>query len=144
MKSFIANKEEVTREWFVVDAADKPTGRLAVYIADILRGRDKPTYTPHVDTGAFVVVVNAEKVKFTGKKEENKIYQDYSGYPSGLKQRSAAMIRAKHPKRIITQAVEGMLPKNRLSRQTMTRLKVYVGPDHPHAAQNVKTLEFNG
>jgi large subunit ribosomal protein L13 len=144
MKSFIAKKEEVTREWFVVDAADKPTGRLAVFIADILRGRDKPTYTPHVDTGAFVVVINAEKVKLTGKKEENKIYQDYSGYPSGLKERTAATIRTKHPERIITQAVEGMLPKNRLSRQTMTRLKVFVGPDHPHAAQQVKTLEFNG
>lgn len=144
MKSFIAKKEDVIREWFVVDATDKPAGRLAVYIADILRGRDKPTYTPHVDTGAFVVVVNAEKVKLSGKKEEDKIYQDFSGYPSGLKQRPASVIRAKHPERIITQAVEGMLPKNRLSRQTMTRLKVYAGPDHPHAAQNVTTLEFNG
>ncbi len=128
----------------MVDAADKSTGRLAVFIANILRGRNKPTYTPHVDTGAFVVVVNAEKIKLTGKKEEGKIYQDYSGYPSGLKERNAATIRAKHPERIITQAVEGMLPKNRLSRQAMTRLKVYVGPDHPHAAQQVQTLEFNG
>lgn len=144
MKTFVANKEEVTRGWFVVDAADQPTGRLAVFIADILRGRNKPTYTPHVDTGDFVVVVNAEMIKLTGNKEENKIYQDFSGYPSGLKERNAATIRAKHPERIITQAVEGMLPKNRLSRQTMKRLKVYVGPDHPHAAQNVQTLEFNG
>ncbi len=144
MKTFVAKKEEVTREWFVVDAADKSTGRLAVFIADILRGRDKPTYTPHVDTGAFVIVVNAEKIKLTGNKEEGKIYQDYSGYPSGLKQRNAAAIRAKDPERIITQAVEGMLPKNRMSRQTMTRLKVFVGPDHPHAAQKVQTLEFNG
>jgi len=144
MKTFTAKKEDVTREWFVVDAADKSTGRLAVFIADILRGRDKPTYTPNVDTGAFVVVVNAEKVKLTGKKEENKIYQDYSGYPSGLKERTAATIREKNPERIIMQAVEGMLPKNRLSRQTIKRLKVYVGPDHPHAAQQVKTLEFNG
>lgn len=144
MKTFAAKKEDVTREWFVVDAAGKSTGRLAVFIADILRGRDKPTYTPHVDTGAFVVVVNAEKIKLTGNKEENKIYQDFSGYPSGLKERNAATIREKNPERIITQAVEGMLPKNRLSRQTMKRLKVYVGPDHPHAAQNVKTLEFNG
>jgi large subunit ribosomal protein L13 len=144
MKTFAAKKEEVTREWFVVDAANQPTGRLAVFIADILRGRDKPTYTPNVDTGAFVIVVNAEKIKLTGNKEEGKIYQDFSGYPSGLTERTAAAIREKHPERIITQAVEGMLPKNRLSRQTMTRLKVYVGPNHPHAAQNVQTLEFNG
>lgn len=144
MKTFAAKKEDVTREWFVVDAAGQPTGRLAVFIADILRGRNKPTYTPHVDTGDFVVVVNAEKIKLTGKKEEDKIYQDFSGYPSGLKERNAATIRKTHPERIITQAVEGMLPKNRLSRQTIKRLKVYVGPDHPHAAQNVQTLEFNG
>ena len=144
MKTFVAKKEDVTREWFVVDAAGQSTGRLAVFIADILRGRNKPTYTPHVDTGAFVVVVNAEKIKLTGNKEEDKIYQDFSGYPSGLKERNAATIRQKHPERIITQAVEGMLPKNRLSRQTMTRLKVYVGPDHPHDAQDVQTLEFNG
>ena len=144
MKTFVAKKEDVTREWFVVDAAGQSTGRLAVFIADILRGRTKPTYTPHVDTGDFVVVVNAEKIKLTGNKEEDKIYQDFSGYPSGLKERNAAEIRAKHPERIITQAVEGMLPKNRLSRQTIKRLKVYVGPDHPHTAQNVTTLEFNG
>jgi large subunit ribosomal protein L13 len=144
MKTFTANENDVQRDWFVVDAAGKSTGRLAVFIADILRGRDKPTYTPHVDTGAFVVVVNAEKIKLTGNKEEKKIYQDFSGYPSGLKERTAAVIREKHPERIITQAVEGMLPKNRLSRRTIKRLKVYVGPDHPHAAQNVKPLEFNG
>jgi len=144
MKTFVAKKEEVTREWFVVDAANQPTGRLAVFIADILRGRNKPTYTPHVDTGAFIVVVNAEKIKLTGNKEKGKIYQDYSGYPSGLTERNAATIRAKNPERIITQAVEGMLPKNRMSRQMMTRLKVFVGPDHPHAAQKVQTLEFNG
>jgi len=144
MKTFVANENEIQRDWFVVDATDKPTGRLAVVIADILRGRNKPTYTPHVDTGDFVVVVNVEKIKLTGNKEEGKIYQDFSGYPSGLKQRNAATIRAIHPERIIMQAVEGMLPKNRLSRQTIKRLKVYTGPDHPHAAQNVKPLEFNG
>ena len=144
MKTFVADENNIQRDWFVVDAADKPTGRLAVAIADILRGRNKPTYTPHVDTGDFVVVVNAEKIKLTGKKEEGKIYQDYSGYPSGRKERTAATIREIHPKRIITQAVEGMLPKNRQSRQTIKRLKVYVGPDHPHVAQNVKPLEFNG
>ncbi len=144
MKTFVADENELQRDWFVVDAAGKSTGRLAVVIADILRGRNKPTYTPHVDTGDFVVVVNAEKIKLSGNKEEGKIYQDYSGYPSGLKQRSAATIRSIHPERIIMQAVEGMLPKNRLSRKTIKRLKVYVGPDHPHAAQSVKTLEFNG
>lgn len=143
MKTFVANENEVTREWFVIDATDKPAGRLAVFIADLLRGRNKPTYTPHVDTGAFVVVVNADKVKLTGKKEEQKIYQDYSGYSSGLKERTAAVIRQKDPTRIITQAVQGMLPKNRLMRRTITRLKVYAGPDHPHTAQKVQPLEFN-
>ncbi len=144
MKSFVANENDIQRDWFVVDAADKPTGRLAVLIADLLRGRNKPTYTPHVDTGAFVVVVNAEKIKLTGNKENDKIYQDYSGYSSGRKERTAATIRKTHPKRIIMQAVKGMLPNNRLMRRTITRLKVYVGPDHPHAAQKVQTLEFNG
>ncbi len=144
MKTFVANENDIQRDWFVVDAADKPTGRLAVVIADILRGRNKPTYTPHVDTGDFVVVVNAEKIKLTGNKEKGKIYQDFSGYPSGRKERTAAAIRATHPERIIMQAVEGMLPKNRLSRKTIKRLKVYTGPDHPHTAQNVQTLEFNG
>ncbi len=144
MKTFVANENEIQRDWFVVDAADKSTGRLAVVIADILRGRNKPTYTPHVDTGDFIVVVNAEKIKLTGNKEKGKIYQDYSGYPSGLQQRPASAIRAIHPERIIMQAVEGMLPKNRMSRKTIKRLKVYVGPDHPHTAQNVQTLEFNG
>ena len=144
MKTFVANENEIQRDWFVVDAADKPTGRLAVVIADILRGRNKPTYTPHVDTGDFVVVVNAEKIKLTDNKEDKKIYQDFSGYPSGRKERTAATIRATHPERIIMQAVEGMLPKNRLSRKTIKRLKVYVGPDHPHTAQNVQSLEFNG
>ncbi len=144
MKTFVANENELQRDWHVVDAEGQPTGRLAVFIADILRGRNKPTYTPHVDTGDFVVVVNAEKIKLTGNKEEGKIYQDFSGYPSGLQQRPASTIRKIHPERIIMQAVEGMLPKNRMSRKTIKRLKVYVGPDHPHAAQNVKPLEFNG
>jgi large subunit ribosomal protein L13 len=132
---------DVQREWLLVDAADLPTGRLAVVIADALRGRDKPTYTPHVDTGAFVVVVNCEKVKFSGNKEQDKIYQDYSGYSSGRTEKSAATIREKNPERIITQAVKGMLPTNRQSRQTLKRLKVYVGPDHPHAAQKLGELK---
>ena len=144
MKTFVADENDIQRDWFVVDAADKSTGRLAVVIADTLRGRNKPIYTPHVDTGDFVVVINAEKIKLTGKKEENKIYQDFSGYPSGLKERTAATIRATHPERIITQAVKGMLPTNRLMRKTIKRLKVYTGPEHPHTAQKVQVLEFNG
>jgi large subunit ribosomal protein L13 len=134
---------DITREWFVVDATDKPAGRLAVVIADVLRGRDKPTYTPHVDTGAFVIVVNAEKIKLTGNKEEKKIYQDYSGFNSGLKETKAKDIREKNPERIIQQAVKGMVPTNRQSRQTLKRLKVYAGPSHPHDAQQAKPLELN-
>jgi large subunit ribosomal protein L13 len=144
MKTFVPKEANIEREWFVVDAAGKPTGRLAVVIANVLRGRNKPTYTPHVDTGAFVVVINADKIKFTGNKEEKKIYQDYSGYSSGLTETKAKDIRERNPERIITQAVKGMLPTNRLSRQIMKRLKVYVGAEHPHAAQGVKPLEFNG
>lgn len=142
MKTFVPKEADIEREWFVIDAAGKTTGRLAVVIADMLRGKDKPTYTPHVDTGAFVVVVNCEKIALSGNKEDDKIYQDFTGYPSGLKERPAKEIRAKHPERIITQAVKGMLPKNRLSRQTIKRLKVYAGPDHPHQAQQATILEF--
>ncbi|MEA2068343.1 MAG: 50S ribosomal protein L13 [Verrucomicrobiota bacterium] len=143
MKTFMPKEADIKRDWFVVDATDKPTGRLAVVIADALRGRDKPTYTPHVDTGAFVVVVNCEKIKLTGNKEENKLYQDYTGYSSGRSETKAKDIRAKHPERIITQAVRGMLPANRQTRQTLTRLKVYVGGGHPHAAQQVQDLKLN-
>ena len=144
MKTFVPKEADIKRDWYVVDAEGKTAGRLAVVIANVLRGRNKPTYTPHVDTGAFVVVVNAEKIKLTGNKEEKKIYQDYSGYSSGLTETKAKDIREKNPERIITQAVKGMLPTNRLSRQILTRLKVYAGPEHPHAAQQVKELEFNG
>ncbi|NCC51088.1 MAG: 50S ribosomal protein L13 [Spartobacteria bacterium] len=142
MKTFVAKKEEVTRNWYVVDATDKPTGRLAVAISNVLRGKTKPTYTPNVDTGDFVVVINADKVKLTGNKEDKKIYQDFSGYPDGLKEMTARTVRAKDPTRIITQAVRGMLPKNRLSRCTFKRLKVYAGADHPHDAQNPQALEL--
>ena len=144
MKTFVPKEADIKRDWFVVDAEGKAAGRLAVVIANVLRGRNKPTYTPHVDTGAFVVVVNAEKIKLTGNKEEKKIYQDYSGYSSGLTETKAKDIREKNPERIIMQAVKGMLPTNRMGRQTLTRLKVYVGSDHPHAAQQVQELEFNG
>ena len=141
MKTFMPKEADIQREWLLVDAKDLPTGRLAVVIADALRGRDKPTYTPHVDTGAFIVVVNCEKVKLSGNKEQDKIYQDYSGYSSGRTEKSAAAIREKNPERIITQAVKGMLPTNRQARQTLKRLKVYVGPDHPHAAQKLGELK---
>lgn len=142
IKSFVAKEQEVERKWYVVDATDKPAGRLAVDIVEVLRGKNKPTYTPHVDTGDFVVVVNAEKVKLSGTKETKKIYKDYTGFPSGLKERPASMIRKQDPKRIIEQAVKGMMPKNKLARQTIKRLKVYVGPGHPHEAQNPEPLEL--
>lgn len=143
MKTFMPKEADIVREWYVVDAADKPAGRLAVVIADALRGRDKPTYTPHVDVGAFVVVVNADKIKLTGNKENDKIYQDYSGYSSGRTETKAKEIREKNPERIITQAVKGMLPTNRQSRSALKRLKVYAGAEHPHAAQQVKELALN-
>ena len=142
MKTFMPKEADIKREWFVVDAADKPAGRLAVVIADVLRGRNRPTYTPHVDTGAFVVVVNADKIKLTGNKEEKKVYQDYSGFSSGLTETKAKDIREKNPERIIEQAVKGMLPTNRQTRQTLKRLKVYAGPSHPHEAQQVQPLEL--
>jgi large subunit ribosomal protein L13 len=143
MKTFMPNEADIKRDWYIVDATDKPAGRLAVAIADALRGRDKPTYTPHVDVGAFVVVINCEKIKLTGNKEEKKIYQDYSGYSSGRTETSAKEIREKHPERIITQAVKGMLPTNRQSRQILKRLKVYAGGEHPHVAQQVQELALN-
>lgn len=141
MKSFVANAEAIQRKWYLVDAAGQPAGRLAVKIARVLRGRDLPTYTPHVDTGAFVVVVNAEKVRLTGRKEDQKLYKNFSGYPGGLKLRPARVIRQRNPERIIRQAVKGMLPRNKLSRQILKRLKVYAGPEHPHAAQQPQPME---
>jgi large subunit ribosomal protein L13 len=140
MKTTIVHPDSVQRKWFIVDAADKPAGRLAVRIAEVLRGKDQPNFTPHVDMGNFVIVINAEKIKLTGDKEEQKIYKNYSGYPGGLKLRPAYVIRKTHPERIITQAVKGMLPKNKLSRKHLTRLKVYAGERHPHAAQKPEAL----
>ena len=144
MKTYLPKVNLDQRKWHVIDANGAVLGRLAVQVANILRGKDKPVYTAHLDAGDFVVVINAEKVKLTGNKEEKKIYQDYSGYPSGLQNRSAAVIREKNPTRIIMQAVEGMLPGNRLMRKTITRLKIYTGPNHPHTAQKVQTLQFKG
>lgn len=142
MKTYIPKQEEVVRKWYLVDAADKPAGRLATEIANVLRGKNKPTFTPHVDTGDFVVVVNAGKVKLTGKKESGKIYTHYSGYSSGLKEQSAGELRAKHPTRILESAVKGMMPKNRLGSRMYKRLKVYEGTEHPHDAQQPETVEM--
>ncbi|MBT3294798.1 MAG: 50S ribosomal protein L13 [Verrucomicrobia bacterium] len=143
MKSFVAKDPGADRAWLLVDVADKPLGRVAVKIADALRGKNKPTYTPHVDTGDFVVVINAEKVKLTGNKDEKKIYHRYSGWRSGLKETKASVMRERHPDRMIRLAVRGMLPRNTLSRNTARRLKVYAGAEHPHEAQNPQLVEWD-
>jgi len=141
MKSYLAKPGEAGGDWHVVDADGKVLGRLAVQLATILMGKHKPTYTPHVVTGDFIVVVNAEKVKLTGRKMEQKEYDHYTYYPSGRKVTPIAKVMAKHPERVIEQAVRRMLPKNKLSRQMLQRLKVYAGPEHPHQAQQPKPLE---
>ncbi len=133
-------KEEVERSWFVFDAEGEVVGRLATQIATILRGKHKPTYTPHVDTGDNIIVVNAEKIRFTGQKWSQKEYQRYSGYPGGQKKRVASEMLVKKPIEIIEHAVRGMLPKNKLGRQMFKKLYVYVGAEHPHAAQQPETL----
>ncbi len=143
MKSYLAKTNEIERKYIVVDAAGVPLGRLAVKIANALRGKDKPTYTPHIDTGSFVVVINAEKVVLTGKKETDKIYQDYSGFKSGLKEQTAEQVRAKKPARLVEDAVWGMLPKGRLGRQIYKKLKVYAGAEHPHEAQQPQVVSFS-
>lgn len=140
MKTTLAKADEVERKWRVVDASEQVLGRLAVKIADALRGRDKPVYTPHVDTGDFVVVVNAEKVKLTGNKEEQKQYMFYSGYMGGEKYRSVADFREKRPEFLITNAVKGMMPKNKLANAMLTKLRVYAGPEHPHEAQQPEPM----
>src|SRR6058998_2861229 len=136
MKTYSAKPGEITREWYLVDAEGKTLGRLATQIADVLRGKKKPQYTPHVDTGDFVVVVNAEKVRVTGKKLEQKIYYRHSGYPGGLRERTLAEQLARRPEEVIRKAVKGMLPKNKLAAAQLRKLKVYAGPEHPHSAQN--------
>jgi len=142
MKTYMAKPGEVTRKWYVVDAKGKTLGRLASEIAKILRGKHKPQYTPHVDTGDFVIVINAAQVELTGKKWTDKIYYRHSGYPGGLKQFTASELRAKHPERLIEYAVKGMLPKGSLGRRQLKKLKVYAGADHPHAAQQPEVLEL--
>jgi len=142
MKTTIPKTGARSRDWLVVDAAGKPLGRLAVRIADALRGKNRPDFTPHVDTGDFVVVINAEKVALTGRKNEKKVYRRYSGHRGGLKEIPASVLRQRHPDRLIRLAVKGMLPKNSLSRRMFRRLKVYAGVQHPHAAQHPHAVEW--
>lgn len=142
MTTYMAKAGELPQRWFLIDAADKVVGRLAVQIATILRGKHRPEYTPHQDTGEFVIVVNAEKVKFTGKKWQTKTYQAYSHYPGGLKIVSAQEVRSRHPERILQTAVRRMMPRNRLGRKQMAKLKIYAGPDHPHQAQKPEELKI--
>ena len=142
MKSYIAKPAEVERKWYVIDAEDKTLGKIASEVASILRGKKKPIYTPHVDTGDYVIVINAEKVRVTGKKEEQKIYKSHSGYPGGLKETTLRELRAKKPEEIIRHAVKGMMPKGKLGRQMFKKLKVYAGPEHPHTAQNPEEWIF--
>ncbi len=136
MKTFLAKKGTVQPQWHLIDADGVVLGRLAVKAANLLRGRHKATYTPHVDTGDFVVVVNAGKVALTGKKDEQNTYMSFSGFVGGEKYRKLSEVRARHPEFIIEHAVRGMLPKNRLARRMITKLKVFAGPNHPHEAQN--------
>jgi large subunit ribosomal protein L13 len=135
MKTYEAKPGEIGRKWHIIDATDKVVGRLCTEIANLLRGKDKPTYTPNTDTGDFVVVINAEKVMFTGKKWDQKAYYRHSEWFGGLTEKSAKQVLESEPERIITDAVKGMLPKNKLARHLITKLKVYVGPNHPHSAQ---------
>ncbi|MGA2176879.1 MAG: 50S ribosomal protein L13 [Verrucomicrobiota bacterium] len=140
MKTYLPKDHLKQRKWHVVDANGAVLGRLAVQVANILRGKDKPVFTPHFDAGDFVVVINAEKVRLTGKKETDKEFMSYSGWKGGEKYASVAQVRARHPEKLITHAVRGMVPKNRLGRVLMTKLKVYKGSEHPHAAQQPATL----
>jgi large subunit ribosomal protein L13 len=142
MGSFIAKPHEVEKKWYVIDADGRTLGRLASEIASILRGKKKPIYTPHVDTGDYVIVVNAEKVGVTGKKRKNKIYKRHSGYPGGLKEITFADLQAKHPEEIIRHAVKGMMPKGRLGRKMYRKLRIYTGPEHGHAAQKPEVWDF--
>lgn len=142
MRTYMAKPEEIERQWYVVDATGKTLGRLATKVADILRGKHKPIYTPHVDTGDYVIVINAEKIELTGKKWEQKKYYRHSGYPGGLKEITYEKLLKKNPEFIIEKAVRGMIPHNRLGRQMIKKLKVYAGPEHPHQAQQPKELEL--
>jgi large subunit ribosomal protein L13 len=142
VKTYVANSTTAERNWLVVDANGQTLGRLATQLADALRGKRKPEYTPHVDTGDFVIVINAEKIALTGNKRENKLAYSHSGYPGGLRAVAYSDLLEKHPERAIEKAVRGMLPKSSLARQQLTKLKVYAGAEHPHAAQQPKPFEI--
>ena len=141
MKTYVATPESRQRDWYVIDAEGKTLGRLATQIADLLRGKRKPEYTPHCDTGDFVIVVNAARIRVTGNKLEDKLYYRHSGYPGGLRSRSLGQMLERRPEEVIRKAVKGMLPRNRLARQQLRKLKVYAGPEHPHEAQKPESLE---
>lgn len=143
IRTYVATPSDRERSWLVVDASGQTLGRLATQIADALRGKRKPAYTPHIDTGDFVVVVNAEKIAVTGNKLAEKRYYRHSGYPGGLKSRTLQEMLDRRPEEVIRRAVKGMLPRNRLARKQLTKLKVYAGPEHPHAAQQPQPMEID-
>ncbi|MEA2222729.1 MAG: large subunit ribosomal protein [Solirubrobacteraceae bacterium] len=142
MKTYVANANDRERNWLVVDATGQTLGRLSTQIADTLRGKRKPTYTPHVDTGDYVVVINAEKIAVTGNKRADKMYYRHSGYPGGLKTRTLNDMLERRPEEVLRLAVKGMLPRNRLARKQLTKLKIYAGPEHPHQAQKPQPMEL--
>jgi len=142
-KTYTAPLDAIERRWYVVDAADQRLGRLATAIASVLRGKTKPIYSPHMDTGDFVIVVNADKVAVTGRKREQKLYRRHSGRPGGMKVETFEKLQARVPERIVEQAVRGMLPKNALGRKLFTKLSVYAGPEHPHSAQKPEVLSID-
>ncbi len=144
MKTYHAKPKEIEREWFIIDATDQVLGRLASKAAHILKGKHKPQYTPHIDTGDFVIITNAEKVRLTGNKAQAKVYKHHTGHPGGLKEETFSEALEKHPERIIEHAVKGMLPKNTLGRAQGMKLKVYAGSEHPHAAQKPTELKMEG
>jgi large subunit ribosomal protein L13 len=141
-RTYVATPSDRERNWLLVDANGRTLGRLATQIADALRGKRKPEYTPHIDTGDFVIVVNAEKVHVTGNKRQGKLYYRHSGYPGGLRSRTLEEMLARRPEEVLRLAVKGMLPRNRLARKQLTKLKIYAGPEHPHAAQKPQPLEI--
>ena len=143
MKTLSAKANEVEKKWYVVDARDQVVGRLATRVAIILRGKHKPIYTPHVDTGDFVIIINADKARFTGNKLDKKEYYHHTGYPGGIKMKTAREIMEKNPDRILMSAIRGMIPKNRLGRRQLSKLKVYSGSEHPHTAQSPEPISLN-
>ena len=142
MRTYSVKESELTHDWYVVDAAGQNLGRLSSKVAAILRGKHKPMFSPHMDTGDFVIIINADKVEVTGKRLDDKLYYHFSGYPGGLKQTTLRTQLATHPERVLAASIKGMLPHNRLGRKMFKKLKLYAGPDHPHAAQQPKKLEL--